>query len=233
MKTPADLIVERAAACGVPVDPAVAAAIAGVLKAMITEPQNLSSVRDIDQAVWVHAVDSLSGLRVPAVRDAGSIVDIGSGNGFPGLALAAALPAVPVTLVESEKSKAEWLRRASAAFPNVRVVADRSETLARDEREAFSVACARAVGSLPVVMELAAPLVAPGGHLVAWRGRRDADDEASALPAGGGLGLTPTPDIAVTPIPGVSRYFSVWHKTGPTPDRYPRRPGMAAKRPLA
>jgi len=233
VKTPADLIVERAAASDIPIDPAVAAAIAGVLDAMLAEPQNLSSVRDIDQAVWVHAVDSLSGLRVPAVREATSIVDIGSGNGFPGLALAAALPAVPVTLVESEKSKADWLRRASAAFPNVRVVADRSETLARDEREAFSVACARAVGSLPVVMELAAPLLAPGGHLVAWRGRREADDEALALLAGGELGLTPTPDIAVTPIPGVSRYFSVWQKAGSTPDRYPRRPGMAAKRPLA
>ena len=232
MKTPADLIVERAVASGIPVDRAAAVLIEGVLEAMLAEPQNLSSVRDIDQAVWVHAVDSLSGLRVPAVRDAISIVDIGSGNGFPGLAVAAALPAVPVTLVESEKSKADWLRRASAAFPNVRVVADRSETLARDERESFSVACARAVGSLPVVMELAAPLVAPGGHVVAWRGRREADDQAAALVAGAELGLTPTPDITVTPIPSVSRYFSVWQKARSTPDRYPRRPGMAAKRPL-
>ena len=232
MKTPADLIVERAVASGIPVDRAAAVLIEGVLEAMLAEPQNLSSVRDIDQAVWVHAVDSLSGLRVPAVRDAISIVDIGSGNGFPGLAVAAALPAVPVTLVESEKSKADWLRRASAAFPNVRVVADRSETLARDERESFSVACARAVGSLPVVMELAAPLVAPGGHVVAWRGRREADDQAAALVAGAELGLTPTPDITVTPIPAVSRYFSVWQKARSTPDRYPRRPGMAAKRPL-
>lgn len=233
MKTTADLIVERCAQCGVQVHPPAAEAIAGVLEAMLDEPQNLSSVRDIDQAVWVHAVDSLSGLTVPAISRAAGIVDIGAGGGFPGLALAAALPDVPVTLVESEQRKADWLRRASAAFPNVRVVAERSETLGRDEREAFPVACARAVGSLPVVMELAAPLIAPGGHLVAWRGRRDADDAAAADTAAAELGLARTPDIDVTPIPAVSRYFSVWEKIAPAPDRYPRRPGMAAKRPIA
>ncbi|MFM9017927.1 MAG: 16S rRNA (guanine(527)-N(7))-methyltransferase RsmG [Actinomycetota bacterium] len=233
MKTPQDLIVDRCAQCDVTVTPEAATAIAGVLEAMLREPQNLSAVREIDQAVWVHAVDSLSGLRVPAIRDAMGIVDIGSGGGFPGIALAAALPDVPITLVESEQRKADWLRRAAAGFPNVRVVAERSETLARDEPAAFPVAVARAVGSLPVVMELAAPLLSPGGHLVAWRGRRDADDAGAAATAADELGLTPTPDIDVTPIPGVSRYFSVWGKTGATPDRYPRRPGMAAKRPIA
>ena len=215
------------------VNPQAAAAIADVVEAMLDEPQNLSAVRDIDQAVWVHAVDSLSGLMVPAIAGATGIVDIGSGGGFPGLALGAALPDVPVTLVESEQRKADWLRRASAPFPNVRVVAERSETLAGDEREAFPVACARAVGSLPVVMELAAPLIAPRGQLVAWRGRRDADDTAAADAAAAELGLARTPDIDVTPIPGVSRYFSVWDKVATTPDRYPRRPGMAAKRPIA
>lgn len=215
------------------VDPRAARAIAEVLEAMLREPQNLSAVRDIDQAVWVHAVDSLSALRVPAVASAVGIADIGSGSGFPGIALAAALPDVPVTLVESERRKADWLRRASAAFPNVRVVADRSEALAQVERDEFPVVCARAVGPLPVVLELAAPLVSPGGHVVAWRGRREADDPAAARAAADALGLSPTPDIDVTPIPSVSRYFSVWGKTGPTPARYPRRPGMAAKRPIA
>ena len=233
MKTPADLIIQRSAGTGVSVAPTTAEQIAAVLADMLREPQNLSSVRDMDQAVWVHAVDSLSGLSVPAVRDAAGIVDIGAGGGFPGLALAAALPETPVTLVESEQRKADWLRRASARFPNVRVVADRSETLALEERGAFPVACARAVGSLPVVMELAAPLVADGGYLVAWRGRREADDPAGAEAAAAELGLRGTPDIDVTPIPDVSRYFSVWQKAAPTPDRYPRRPGMAAKRPIA
>ena len=143
------------------------------------------------------------------------------------------MPHVPITLVESEGRKADWLRRAAVRFPNVRVVAERSETLALDERDQHPVVTARALGSLPVVMELAAPLIAPGGALVAWRGRRDADDAAAAALAGAELGLERAPDIDVTPIPGVSRHFSVWSKVAPTPDRYPRRPGMAAKRPLA
>ncbi len=218
---------------GVEVPDAVAMALADVLQRMAAEPQNLSAVRDDDEAVWIHVVDSLSGLLVPAVATAGNIVDLGSGGGFPGLALAAMLPDVRVTLVESERRKADWLRRAAGAFPNVRVVSERSETLAREEREAHALVTARAVGPLPVVLELAAPLVQRGGSVVAWRGRPGADDAVIAREAGRQLGLAPTPDVHVTPIPGVSRYLSVWNKVADTPDRYPRRPGMAAKRPIA
>jgi len=217
---------------GVDVRPAIAAAIADVLREMLDEPQNLSSVRDMDAAVSVHAVDSLSGLLVPEVRSAPALADLGSGGGFPGLALAAALPHAHVTLVESERAKADWLTRAARRFPNVRVVADRSETLAREERDAYPLVTARALGSLPVVMELAAPLLEDGGALVAWRGRHDAAQAQAAGAAAGVLGLIHTRDTDVTPIPDVSRHFSVWTKTSPTPDTYPRRPGMAAKRPL-
>ena len=217
---------------GVEIAPGAASAIADVLGEMLDEPQNLSSVREMDAAVSIHAVDSLSALLVPEVRDAPSLVDLGSGGGFPGIALAAALPRLDVTLVESERAKAEWLTRASRRFPNVRVVADRSETLAREERGAYPLVTARALGPLPVVMELAAPLLEDGGSLVAWRGRRDAAQEQAAAVAGGVLGLIHTRDTDVTPIPVASRHFSVWKKTSPTPDSYPRRPGMAAKRPL-
>jgi 16S rRNA (guanine527-N7)-methyltransferase len=232
VKQTAERITEQCASMGVRVPPDAAMAIAEVLREMLEEPQNLSSVRDIDTAVSVHAVDSLSGLVVPEVRNARSLVDLGSGGGFPGLALAAALPDTVVTLVESERAKAEWLARAARRFPNVRVVADRSETVARDEREAYPLVTARALGSLPVVMELAAPLLEHGGSLVAWRGRHDATQAEAARVAGRALGLAHTRDTDVTPIPDVSRHFSVWTKTAPTPDRYPRRPGMAAKRPL-
>jgi 16S rRNA (guanine527-N7)-methyltransferase len=222
----------QCALMGVDIAPEAARAIADVLGEMLDEPQNLSSVREMDAAVSVHAVDSLSGLLVPEVRDAPSLVDLGSGGGFPGIALAAALPHVEVTLVESERAKADWLARASRRFPNVRVVADRSETLAREERGAYPLVTARALGPLPVVMELAAPLLQDGGSLVAWRGRRDAEQAQAAEAAGAALGLIHTRDTDVTPIPGASRHFSVWKKTSPTPDVYPRRPGMAAKRPL-
>lgn len=229
----AALIQARSGAMGVPVHTEVARSLADLLLAFRAEPQNLSSVTDLDQAVSVHIVDSLSGLLVPQVREASAVADLGSGGGFPGLVLAAALPSMSVTLVESEQRKADWLRRAGARFPNVRVVPDRSENLARDERDRYPLVTARALGSLPVVMELAAPLLAPQGSLVAWRGRREADDATAARSAADALGLAPAPDMDVTPFPGVSRYFSVWTKVADTPARYPRRPGMAAKRPLA
>lgn len=217
---------------GVEVPAPVADALVGILGDMLAEPQNLSAVRDMDAAIWLHAVDSLSGLLLDEMRDAPALLDIGSGGGFPGLALAAMLPDVPVTLVESERRKAAWLVRASAGFPNVRVVAERSETLARAERDAHPVVTARALGPLPVVLELAAPLLAPRGRLVAWRGRRDADDQAAAATAATALGMSFVGDLNAAPIPGASRYFSVWEKATDTPVRYPRRPGMAAKRPV-
>jgi 16S rRNA (guanine527-N7)-methyltransferase len=234
VKHPADTLRARCAGMGVDVDAPVAQALAGVLKEMLTEPQNLSSVRTMDEAVWVHGVDSLGGLLLPEITGARDIVDLGSGGGFPGLALAAALPGVPVTLVESEGRKADWLTRAAAGrFPNVRVVADRSETLARAERGIHHVATARALGALPVVMELAAPFLASDGVLVAWRGRPGAGVGPAERDAGEALGLVHDRDVPVAAIPDVSRHFSVWRKVSPTPDRYPRRPGMAAKRPLA
>lgn len=232
MKHAADLLRQRCTAMGVDVPAPVADALVGILQDMLAEPQNLSAVRDMDAAVWLHAVDSLSGLLIDQIREAPALLDIGSGGGFPGLALAAMLPDVPVTLVESERRKAAWLVRASARFPNVRVVADRSETLARAERDAHPVVTARALGPLPVVLELAAPLLARRGHLVAWRGRRDADDQAAAAGAARQLGMSSAGDREAAPIPGVSRYFSLWEKATDTPVRYPRRPGMAAKRPL-
>jgi 16S rRNA (guanine527-N7)-methyltransferase len=160
-------------------------------------------------------------------------VDVGSGAGFPGLALAAARPEMAVTLVESEGRKAEWLRRASAGFPNVRVVADRSEHLAAAERERHGIATVRALGPLPVALELAAPLVRIGGAVVAWRGdAADPETEAAAARAAHELGLEPRPAVRVTPFPAARRRIQAFVKVAPTPPRYPRRPGLAARRPL-
>ena len=218
---------------GVAVSDDQAQAMVEIVVRMVAEPQNLSSPEELANAVDVHLADSLSGLLLPEIRDASAIVDLGSGGGFPGLVLAIMLPETQVTMVESEQRKADWLSRASTGMRNVRVVADRSESLARAERDTYPVATARALGALPVVMEFAAPLLTSGGVLVAWRGRRDSVSEAGAAAAGDALGLVHRGDVDAAPIPGVSRYFSLWTKAVPTPDRYPRRPGMAAKRPIA
>lgn len=228
-----DALRSRAASMGVAVSDDQAQAMVDIVVRMAAEPQNLSSPEALANAVDVHLADSLSGLLLPEIRDAPAIVDLGSGGGFPGLVLAIMLPETQVTMVESEQRKADWLSRASAGMRNVRVVADRSESLARAERDTYPVATARALGALPVVMELAAPLLTPDGVLVAWRGRRDNVSEGGAAAAGESLGLVHRGDVDAAPIPGVSRYFSLWTKAAPTPDRYPRRPGMAAKRPIA
>jgi 16S rRNA (guanine527-N7)-methyltransferase len=212
--------------------PAMVGWLVALLDRIDLEPQNLTAIDDPIDAVDRHLLDSLAALELAEIRTATRIVDIGSGVGFPGLALAAALPAVHMTLVESEQRKADWLRRASEDRSNVRVVADRSESFARQEREASDVVTARAVAPLASTLELAAPLVRLGGTVVVWRGPSD-DEEASANDAAALLGLEPGVATATQPFAGASRRLIAYRKARPTPDRYPRRPGRATKRPLA
>lgn len=230
---PAQRLIGRARALGVDLGEAPAARLVALLDLIALEPQNLTAIEGLEEGLDRHLADSLAALTLPEVAGAESLVDVGSGAGFPGLALAIARPGVSVTLVESESRKAEWLHRASAEIPNVRVVADRSEHLAARERERFPLVTMRALGPLPVALELAAPLVAVGGAVVAWRG--DAADPASerdAVHAATLLGLEPSDPVAVTPFPGARRRLQAFRKTAPTPGRFPRRPGRAAKRPL-
>jgi len=230
---PVDLLLARCREMGVDLAPAAAADLVALLDRMAVEPQNLTAIEDVRDGVERHLADSLAAASLPLLAGERSVVDLGSGGGFPGIALAIARPGLAVTLVESEKRKAEWLRRASAGLPNVRVVADRSESLATAERERFAVVTARALGPLPVVLELAAPLLAPGGTLLAWRGQRAAEEEARGATAAAALGLEPGAVHPVRPFPGAARHLHEYVKTGSTPARYPRRPGRAAKRPLA
>jgi 16S rRNA (guanine527-N7)-methyltransferase len=230
---PAERLAARAAGLGVPLPPGAAARLIALLERIALEPQNLTAIEGVDAGIDRHLLDSLVALAHPRLPGASAVVDVGSGAGFPGLALAAARPAMAVTLVESERSKAGWLLRASAAFPNVRVVADRSEHLAAREREAFPLALARALGPPPVALELTAPLVAVGGAVLLWRGdAAGARDEADAARAAELLGLEPEPPVAVRPFPGARRRLQSFAKVRSTDPRYPRRAGRAASRPL-
>jgi len=206
--------------------------LVALLDRVALEPQNLTSVDGVEEGVDRHLADSLTALAPPPLIE-GAVCDIGSGAGFPGLVLAHCLPWQQVTLVESERRKAEWLRRASAGLPNVRVVHDRSESLARRSRESFTTVTARAVAALVPCLELAAPLLAPGGRAVLWAGPRDRAGAAAAEPVARDLGLTPEEIRDVVPFPDARRALLVYRKTAPTPGRYPRRPGRAVARPLA
>lgn len=232
--TPSERLRVACAALGIaPPSPSVTGRLLAFLDAMAVEPQNLTATDLLADGVERHLADSLSALVLGQVAAAPSLVDLGSGGGFPGVPLAMTCPECAVTLVESERSKADWLARACRDLPNVRVVAERTERLAGDERERWSVATARALAPLPVLVELAAPLVAVGGVLVAWRGPRDVDEERRAERACEQVGFVPGPVTAVASFGAAGRHLHEYHKVAATPDRYPRRPGRAAKRPLA
>jgi 16S rRNA (guanine527-N7)-methyltransferase len=185
--------------------------------------------------------DSLSGLELDRVRIASRIADLGAGAGFPGLVLAIALPAAAVDLIESARRKAAVIDRLrqAAHVDNARSVVARAEEWARmapvvgGGREAYDVVTARAVGPLALLVEYAAPLLRPTGVLVAWKGARDATEEQQGRRAAREVGLALEEVRRVEPFEGArNRHLHVYCKVAPTPGRFPRRPGAAARRPL-
>lgn len=215
------------------------AAMRSVLALLAEDRGAPSSVTDPQRAWQVHVADSLTGLEVEALREAVRIADLGAGAGFPGLALAAALPAADVRLVESIGRKCEFMRRAieRARIANARVICARAEAWAESPppqggREAHQAVTARAVGRLSTVAELASPLLLEGGVLVAWKGRRRLDEELELERAVPRLAMDPVEVVRVGPYAGsANRHLHVIRKSGPTPEALPRRPGMAKKRP--
>ncbi|MDQ4041740.1 MAG: 16S rRNA (guanine(527)-N(7))-methyltransferase RsmG [Actinomycetota bacterium] len=216
-------------------DEAAVGSLASLVEALDRDPHAPTAVRDAAQALDAHVADSLVALELPYVRGARAVADLGAGPGFPGLALAAALPQARVWAVESAGRKCDYLHRAVAAagLGNVEVVHARAEEW-HDGLGRCDLVTARALAALPVVAEYAAPLLQPEGVLVAWKGRRDAAEEADAAAAARALGLEVEEVLRVEPFAGArDRHLHVLRKTSPTPDRFPRRAGMAAKRPLA
>lgn len=206
-----------------------------VLELLRDERASVSSVTEPERAWEVHVEDSLTGLEIGQLREAGRIADIGSGAGFPGLVLAVALDAPRVDLIESVGRKCEFMRRAieAAEIANATVLNARSEQLARREgREAYDVVVARAVGRLSTLAELASPLLRDGGILVAWKGRRDEEEERQLASAADRLAMAPEEILDVGDRAGSRhRHLHVVRKVGPTPGDLPRRAGMAKKRP--
>ena len=148
----------------------------------------------------------------------GAIVDVGSGGGTPGIPLAASLPDREVTLLEAERRKCEFLRRWEAELPNLRVIWGRAEEQPVD---AYGVAVAKALAQPPVAAEWCLPLVRPGGAAILWVGP-SADLERLARVA---------ERLAAEPADAPAG-FAVLRKLGPTPSGFPRRAGVAKKRPL-
>jgi len=206
---------------------------AALLDLLRDDPTAPTTVTDPAAAVAAHVADSLDGLAAPALRDAARIADLGSGAGFPGIALALARPDAHVDLVESLSRKCAFLERAVevAAAGNVTVACARAEEWSGRELDAVTV---RAVAPLNVLVEYAAPLLRIEGTLVAWKGRPEADEVRDGAVAARLVGLEMGEPIVLEGRPGAEhRTLYLYSKVRPTPDRFPRRPGMARKRPLS
>ena len=189
------------------------------LDELVSTP-GLTSVSDPAEAKRLHRDDALTA--APLLGD-GPVVDVGSGGGSPGIPLAVARPELRFDLLESVRKKCDFLSRWAEQFDNVSVVCARAEDYARGAgRDAYGTALARALAAPPVAAEWCLPLLRQGGRAVLFAGpSADADAVAKAAREVAG-------ELEEGP-PG----FLLLRKTGPTPDRFPRRPGVARKRPLA
>jgi 16S rRNA (guanine527-N7)-methyltransferase len=225
---------------GLELDAAARTAIEGHVRLLLawTAAINLTAIREPAAVARGHVIDSLSALPVISARSPRRLLDIGSGGGFPGLPLAAALGDADVTLLEPVGKKARFLSTVATATGlahRVTVDAHRAEEVARDPdgRGRWDLVSARAVASTADLVELAFPLLAPSGALVAWkRGDLAAELEATrhAIDALGG-GTLDVVDVDVRGLDGHRLVIATRGGRGTVPEAYPRDPGQRRRRP--
>jgi 16S rRNA (guanine527-N7)-methyltransferase len=186
----------------------------------------LTGSRDAGEIHDVHVMDCL--WSVPLLPASGSVIDVGSGGGFPGMVWAICRPDLSVTLLDSVRKKCRATEEIAAALglPNVTVIWGRCEEYALRARERYDFASARALGSVGVLTEYLSPLVAVGGRLLAFKGPKGAGELEETGDQWGTLGLSRP---AILPYGPKERSYSfiMWEKIAPLRSAYPRRPGMA------
>jgi len=232
---------ELAAARGLTLSPETIQELAAFHAALERANQTTNLTRITGEADFVerHALDALVALPLLGEAAEARLVDVGSGCGVPGIPLAIARPGWRVTLVETANRKARALRQLldelGELAQRVDVIAERAEVCGQDPdlREAFDLAVARAVGSVPLVCELCLPLVRVGGALVLYRGSEGEAEEALAARVAPKLGGGAVERRTLQLPSGAERSLLRIEKVGPTGRHYPRRPGLPAKRPLS
>ena len=199
---------------------------------------NLTAVRDPEGIRIKHFLDSLSCVPVLGDMNRKSLIDIGTGAGFPGIPLRIVYPELRLTLVDSVGKKADFCQLVvnTLHLKGVKVLKDRSEELGADKahREQYDAATARAVAVMPVLCEYLLPLVKPGGQMLAMKGESAPEETETAAAAirklGGGK-----PSLTEVVLPGVEgkRFLVSVPKTAHTPAGYPRRTGLPLKKPIS
>ena len=199
---------------------------------------NLTALHDERDIVLKHFVDSLSCLRGGHLDGELRVLDLGTGAGFPGLPLAIVRPDLTLALLDATRRKVEFVEETIRALtlPNARGLVGRAEALGRDpaHRGRYDRVVTRAVSALPVLVELALPLLRVGGQLVAQKARLDeAELEAGGRAAATVGGRVTALERFALPVLGDPRALVVVEKTRETPARFPRREGTPAKHPLS
>lgn len=200
---------------------------------------NVIGTKDMDQILLAHVLDSLSCFQHGPLLRAGRIADVGSGGGLPGIPINIVRRDLPTTLIESTGKKAAFLRNVvgGLSLRGVRVANARVEDLGRtgEHRGAYDVVTSRAVARLPVLAEYCVPLLGVGGRVIAMKGRLGPEELSEGSRAAGPLGakIAEVKPVAILPEVGdKERNLVVIEKVRETPARYPRRSGMAIKKPL-
>lgn len=194
---------------------------------------NLTAITDDEEIRIKHFEDSLTIL--PYIKENSTLVDVGTGAGFPGIPVAIERPDVQVTLVDSLEKRVKFLNCVveTLGLTNVTCVHSRAEDFGKmpEYREQFDYATARAVASMPVLLEYCLPLVKVGGKFIAMKGANAADEKFDkALKTLGGK-LTAADRFTLEGTDMERCIFTV-EKTGKTPPQYPRKAGLPTKKPL-
>jgi 16S rRNA (guanine527-N7)-methyltransferase len=234
------VLAEQTAVWGLPLSPAQLAQFEQYLALLLAwnARLNLTALRDPAQIELRHFLDSLSCALVTGSLAGRRLIDVGTGAGFPGLPLKILYPDLRLTLVESVGKKTDFLQTvvAELALAEVTILAERAEVLGqqKEHREQYDWAVARGVAEMRVLVEYLLPLCVVGGQVLAQKGTAGPAELAAAETAVSRLGGGPG-RWQVVDLPGHDQphYLIVVPKVSPTPPLYPRRPGMAGKRPLS
>jgi 16S rRNA (guanine527-N7)-methyltransferase len=242
--TPQERLEQSLNKLGIVLDKAIQTSLLKFLDVLLRENEkiNLTAIKTIDEGISKHLVDSLAALLLAPLNDSPrtaplQVMDLGSGGGLPGMALALARPDIFMTLVESTKKKGHFLDLASAELgliKRVKIEADRAEVLGKGPlRDKADVVTCRALGRLNVILELALPFLKVGGRLIAYKGPK-ADEEL--LEASKALKVLHAKLVEQKtfnlPFSDETRTLLVIEKMAPTPRQYPRLPGVPSKEPL-